>query len=183
MKLVLASSSPRRKELLKYISNDFIVSVSQVNEIYDKNLLPHEIVLTLSKQKAEAVSKDYPNHIVIGSDTVVSIKGKVLEKPINDSHAFEMLRMLSNQTHQVVTGVTIIQNNQIDSFYSITDVTFYELTDQEIIEYIKTKEPFDKAGAYGIQGYASKFVKKINGDYFTVMGLPVGELYQRLKKL
>ncbi len=183
MKIILASNSPRRKELLKYITDDFSVYVSNVDEEYDINLLPHEIVMYLSKQKALPVSNKFPNDLVIGSDTIVSLDKEILGKPQNKDDAYQMLKKLSNNTHQVITGVSLIYNNTVDSFYSTTDVTFYELSDEEIYAYINTQEPFDKAGAYGIQGYASKFVKEIKGDYFTVMGLPVGKLYQKIKKI
>ncbi|HEY8364649.1 MAG TPA: Maf family protein [Haloplasmataceae bacterium] len=183
MKIILASKSPRRKELLKYITTDFITVVSNIDEKYDTNLSPQDIVLFLSQSKAKVISKDYPNDIVIGCDTIVSLDNLILEKPVDKEDAFKMLKTLSNKTHQVYTGVTIIYNNIIDSFYQKTEVTFYPLSDEEITKYINTKEPFDKAGAYGIQGFGSKFIKEIHGDYFTVVGLPIGELYQRLKKI
>ncbi len=183
MKIILASRSPRRRDLLQYILDDFTVTTSDVDETYDKNLLPHEIVLFLSKQKAKAVEKDYPNDLIIACDTIVSLNNEILEKPLDENDAFKMLKRLSHKTHQVITGVTLLMNHQMDSFYSKTDVTFYDLSEVEIRDYIKTGEPFDKAGAYGIQGYASKFVKEVKGDYFTVVGLPVGKLYQKLKKL
>jgi len=181
MKIILASNSPRRKELFNYITSDFMVSVSHVDESYDEKLSPYEIVLYLSKIKAETVSSKFPHDLVIGCDTIVCLDKQILEKPLSDEHAFEMLKTLSNKTHQVITGVTLLINHQVESFYSTTDVTFYPLSDQEIKDYIQTKEPFDKAGAYGIQGHASKFVKEIKGDYFTVVGLPIGQLYQKLK--
>ncbi|QVK17994.1 septum formation inhibitor Maf [Mycoplasmatota bacterium] len=183
MNIILASNSPRRRELLQYITNDFTVVVSHVDETYDKNLLPQEIVLYLSKLKAQAVSQNHPQDLIIGCDTIVCLEDKILEKPVNEDDAYKMLKRLSGKTHQVITGVTLIHSTEIESFYTSTDVAFYDLNDEEINDYIKTKEPFDKAGAYGIQGYASKFVKEIKGDYFTVVGLPVGTLYQRLKKI
>ncbi len=181
-KIILASKSPRRKELLKLLNVPFSVEVSHTDEYYDENLPPHEIVEYLSLHKAKKIAIANPQNIVIGADTIVAINNHILEKPKSSSDAFQMLKLLSNQTHQVITGITIIYNNQIESFNSFTEVTFYELSDQEILDYINTKEPFDKAGGYGIQGYAAKFVKQLIGDYFTVVGLPVGELYQRLKK-
>lgn len=181
-KIILASNSPRRKELLNLLNVPFTVEVSHVDEDYNKTLLPHEIVEYLSSLKAKKIALANPQSIVIGADTIVSLKNKILEKPKSFSHAFEMLKLLSNETHQVITGITIIHNNQIESFNSLTEVTFYELSDQEITDYINSNEPFDKAGAYGIQGYAAKFVKRINGDYFTVVGLPIAQLYQMLKK-
>jgi len=182
MKIILASNSPRRKELFKYIIDEFEVHVSEVDESYDPNLKPAEIVTYLSKQKALAVSKRFPNDLIVGSDTIVYIDDEVLEKPRTKEEAYQMLKKLAGRTHKVYTGVTIIYNNQIDSFHSETLVTFHDMSDEEIYDYIETKEPMDKAGAYGIQGYGAKFIKSITGDYFTVVGLPVSLLYQHLKK-
>ncbi|NLG81868.1 MAG: septum formation inhibitor Maf [Bacilli bacterium] len=182
MKIILASNSPRRKELFKYIVDDFTVHVSEIIEDYDPTFKPEEIVTYLSKQKALAVSKTFPTDVIVGSDTIVYIDGEVLGKPHSKEEAYKMLRKLAGRTHKVYTGVTIIYHNQIESFYSETSVTFYEMSDAEIYQYIETNEPMDKAGAYGIQGYGAKFIKSIEGDYFTVVGLPVALLYQHLKK-
>lgn len=179
--IVLASQSPRRKELLSVITPDFVVDPSSVDENFDTNLTPPEVVEYLSKIKAEEVAKRHPNKIVIGSDTIVVCHNTILGKPVDDHDAFQMLKYLSGQAHNVITGVTIIKNENREVFHSTTKVEFFELTDDEIWSYIKTKEPFDKAGAYGIQGNAAKFIKSIEGDYFTVVGLPIAELYQRLK--
>src|SRR5690606_11247318 len=141
-----------------------------------------EIVTYLSMKKAQAVSRNYPQNIIIACDTIVEINGKILEKPKDYNDAFQMLKTLSNKSHQVITGVAIIYQDYQDSFFSTTQVTFYELSDEELSKYLNTNEAFDKAGAYAIQGYAAKFVKSINGDFFTVVGLPIGELHQRLKK-
>ncbi|MDF2699813.1 MAG: septum formation protein Maf [Haloplasmataceae bacterium] len=183
MQLVLASNSPRRKELLKMIGYNFIVDVSNVNETYSNELVPTEIVLYLSRLKAEAVYSRHLDDLIIGSDTIVVCDDKILEKPVDNFNAYEMLKCLSGKTHQVITGVTILSKDFNDSFTSITDVTFYDLTESEINSYIETKEPFDKAGGYGIQGPSAKFVKEIKGDYYTVVGLPIGELNQKLKKI
>lgn len=182
MKIILASNSPRRKELFKYIVDDFTVHVSEIIEDYDPTFKPEEIVTYLSKQKALAVSKTFPTDVIVGSDTIVYIDGEVLGKPHSKEETYKMLRKLAGRTHKVYTGVTIIYHNQIESFYSETSVTFYEMSDAEIYQYIETNEPMDKAGAYGIQGYGAKFIKSIEGDYFTVVGLPVALLYQHLKK-
>lgn len=182
MKIILASKSPRRKELFKYITDNFIAVESKTNETYSDNLTPNEIVTYLSMKKAKAVCNNYPDDIIIACDTIVAIDGKILEKPRDYDDAFQMLKTLSNKSHQVITGVTIIYQDYQESFYSTTEVIFYELSDEEIKKYLSTNEAFDKAGAYAIQGYASRFVKRINGDFFTVVGLPIGEIYQRLKK-
>lgn len=183
MKIILASKSPRRKELFKYITNNFISVESNIDETYDKNLPQEEIASYLSLQKAKSICNEYPDDIIIGCDTIVSIGKKILGKPKDDLDAYNMLKELSNKTHQVITGVTIIYKYYVDSFSSITDVTFYELNDDEIKEYVNTKEPLDKAGSYAIQGYGSRFVKSIKGDYFTIVGLPIAEIYHRLKKI
>jgi septum formation protein len=179
--IVLASASPRRKELLSLLELPFIVEASHVDESYDANNTPAEIVMYLSQIKAQPLFDKYQDKTVIGSDTIVVHDQKILGKPKDDHDAFSMLKTLSGKTHQVLTGVTIQSKDKRETFYSEAQVTFYQLTDQEINDYITSKEPFDKAGAYGIQGKAAKFVKAIQGDYYTIVGLPVGELYQRLK--
>lgn len=180
-KIILASKSPRRKELLSMLGIKFDVIVSDIDEKidYQNNLV--EEIKKLSYQKAYAVFVTHQDDIVIGSDTIVYIDNEVLGKPKSIEEAKHMLHKLSNRTHQVVTAVTIISKDKVDSFASITDVTFYELTDQEINEYVDTVEPLDKAGAYAIQGKGSEFVKSINGDFYTVVGLPIAEVYRHLK--
>lgn len=181
-KIILASQSPRRKELLSMLEIPFDVIVADINEQIDYNNDLVEEIKKLSYQKAEAVFKDHQDNIVIGSDTIVYIDNEVLGKPKTIENAKEMLHKLSNRTHQVVTAVTIMSKDKVDTFASITDVTFYELSDEEINRYVDSTEPLDKAGAYAIQGKGSEFVKSINGDYYTVVGLPVAELFHRLKK-
>jgi septum formation protein len=181
-KLILASNSPRRKELLALITPNFTIEVSQVDETYESHMNPQEIVNHLASIKAVAVSSRNNDCVVIGADTIVVCDGEILGKPKDDHDAYRMLAMLSNKEHIVMTGVCIINNNQIKTFHSETKVRFYPLTEDEINDYIQSKEPFDKAGAYGIQGKAAKFIESIEGDYFTVVGLPVGKLYQNLKQ-
>ena len=180
-KIILASKSPRRKELLSMLDISFDIIPADIDEQinYDNDLV--EEIQKLSFQKANAVFKDYPDNIVIGSDTIVFIDNKVLGKPKSKEEAKQMLHRLSGKTHQVVTGVTIISKEKTDTFASVTDVTFYELTDEEIDTYVDSVEPLDRAGAYAIQGKGSEFVKSINGDYYTVVGLPIAEVYRRLK--
>lgn len=181
MKIILASGSPRRKELLNNIGIKFDVIPSNADETLPASLTPAQAVEYLSKTKAHDVFLSHPDCAVIGSDTVVACDGKILGKPKNETDAFKMLKMLSGKTHSVFTGVTIMTEDETVSFYEETKVTFYELTDDEINSYIKTGEPMDKAGAYGIQGKGCVLVKKIDGDYFNVVGLPAARTYRELK--
>ncbi|MDO4940862.1 MAG: Maf family protein [Erysipelotrichaceae bacterium] len=180
-KIILASQSPRRKELLNMLGIPFDVIVADIDEQIDyRNNLVEEIK-KLSYQKANAVFENHQDNIVIGSDTIVYINNEVLGKPKTMENAKEMLHKLSNKTHQVVTAVTIMSKEKTDTFASITDVTFYELTDKEINDYVESTEPLDKAGAYAIQGKGCEFVKAINGDYYTVVGLPIAEVLRHLR--
>lgn len=176
--IILASQSPRRQELLKLITNDFEIKVSNVDETLPSGISPKDAVLYLSKIKAEPFKNG--SDIIIGADTVVALDGKILGKPKNDENAREMLKFLSGKAHSVFTGVTLIKGDITRSFSVETKVKFFDLTDEEIDEYIKTGEPVDKAGAYGIQGYGSLLVEKIDGDYFNVVGLPVSKLAREL---
>lgn len=177
--IILASQSPRRQELLKLITSDFEIKVSNVDETFPDKITPKEAVMYLSKIKAEPFADG--DDIVIGADTVVALDGKILGKPKSEENAKEMLRFLSGRTHSVFTGVTLASGKKTKTFAVETKVKFFELTNEEIDAYIKTKEPFDKAGAYGIQGYGSLLVEKIDGDYFNVVGLPVSTLARELK--
>lgn len=177
--IILASQSPRRQELLKLITSDFEIKVSNVDETLPDKITPKKAVIYLSKIKAEPFADG--DDIVIGADTVVALDGKILGKPKSEKNAKEMLRFLSGKTHSVFTGVTLASDKKTKTFAVETKVKFFELTNEEIDAYIKTKEPFDKAGAYGIQGYGSLLVEKIDGDYFNVVGLPVSTLARELK--
>lgn len=179
--IILASQSPRRRELMGLITKDFEVKVSEVDESLPEGISPRDAVMYLSKIKAEPFKNE--QQIVIGADTVVAIDDKILGKPKDKQNAFDMLKTLSGKTHSVFTGVTITKGESTNTFAVETRVTFFELSDQEILDYIATKEPMDKAGAYGIQGYGSLLVKEIQGDYFNVVGLPVSKLNQELKKV
>ena len=181
-KVILASQSPRRKELLSLLNIEFEAIPADIDEqINPDNDLTKEIE-KLSYQKANHIYKQHPDALVIGSDTIVKINNKVLGKPKTYEDASSMLHTLSDNTHEVITGVTIITNDKVETFSQTAKVTFFPLTDKEIDEYIKTQEPMDKAGAYAIQGIGAKFIKSIEGDYYTIMGLPIGELYHRLNK-
>jgi septum formation protein len=182
-RLILASGSPRRKELLSNLQLNFEVVVSEIEEIVDESLQPEEVVMDLAFQKANAVAQIHSDAIVLGSDTVVVFDGEILGKPMDEEDSFRMLKMLSGNTHEVLTGVSIISPQETITFYERTEVTFWELTDDEIRAYIASGEPADKAGSYGIQMLGSVLVKRINGDYFAVVGLPVSRTKRELKKL
>lgn len=181
--IILASASPRRRELLKMAGIEYKCIPADIEETVPDGTPVEKITEVLSAQKAEAVFRTHTDDTVIGSDTIVVIDGKVLGKPKNKDDAFHMLLMLSGRVHTVYTGVTICAKDGTHSFTSSTEVEFYPLTDEEINEYIATGEPMDKAGSYGIQGYGAVLVKRINGDYFTVMGLPIAETVRALRKI
>lgn len=176
--LILASKSPRRQELLKLITEDFIIKTAEADEALPAGITPQEAVLYLSKIKAQPFESE--TDTVIGADTVVALDGLILGKPENDKDAVRMLKMLSGREHNVFTGVTIISNGKYKSFYEKTSVRFFDLTDDEINSYVASGECADKAGAYGIQGRGSLLVEGITGDYFNVVGLPVAKLYREL---
>ncbi len=187
--IILASGSPRRRELLAMLFDEFEVIVSDCEETVTSQD-PEKVTEELALQKAEAVAENLTRHtdsvIVIGADTVVSIDGKILGKPADQQQAVDMLRMLSGKSHHVSTGVALIGMDAgvqtwIKSFSETTVVTVAELTEEEINSYVNTSEPYDKAGAYGIQGMFGKHIKGIVGDYNNVVGLPVHRLYQELK--
>ena len=183
-KLILASASPRRRELLGLIAEDFDVIPAKGEENVDMSLSPADTVKALAKQKAEEVSKEFPDRIVIGADTMVFCEEKALGKPKDVLDAERMLKLLSGRVHSVITAVAVAQNgNSVKLFAEETKVEFYPLSDDEINRYTESGEPMDKAGAYGIQGKGALLVKGIEGDYYNVMGLPVGRLYRELKSL
>ena len=182
VRIILASKSPRRKELLELLKIPFEIIVSDIDEQIDySNDLVKEIE-KLSCQKAEAVFRDHQDALVIGSDTIVKIGNEALGKPHSIEEAKQMLRKLSGKAHEVVTGVTVLYRDKAETFSSVAEVTFYPLNEEEIDQYVSTNEPMDKAGAYAIQGDAAKFIRCIKGDYYSIVGLPIAELYHRLKK-
>ncbi len=193
MKIVLASASPRRRELLEQIGLAFEVSVSHVEE---KTIAvePGLVVEELSRQKAEAVLETLTcteDVLVIGADTVVSADGRILGKPSGEKDAVRMLERLSGRSHEVYTGVTLLYRTGVMSaaqvrqriFHEMTKVDFYPMTQQEIADYVASGDCLDKAGAYGIQGLCARYIRGIEGDYHNVVGLPVGRLYQEMKEL
>lgn len=172
--IILASQSPRRRELMNFITSDFISKVSDVDETLPDNISPKDAVCYLSKIKAQPFNNG--KDIVIGADTVVAINNQILGKPADDNDAKEMLKLLSGKEHSVFTGVTVMKGEKVDTFAVETKVKFFDLTDDDIEKYLATGEHKDKAGSYGIQGYGSLLVEKINGDYFNVVGLPISML-------
>ncbi|WP_458412350.1 Maf family protein [Schinkia sp. CFF1] len=181
-KLILASSSPRRKELMSYLNIPFEIVVSHVEEHFNDKNDPSEIVQALALQKAEAVAESLDgNVIVIGADTIVTIDKQILGKPKDEEDARIMLTKLSGREHTVYTGVAIIAGPETRTFFEETKVEFWDLTAEEIDNYIKSGEPLDKAGAYGIQNLGSILVKRIEGDYYSVVGLPIARTYRELK--
>ncbi len=182
MSIILASSSPRRKELMKLIFSEFVIRPSDITEIVPQDIDCEHTAEYLASKKANSIIRN-PDDLVIGCDTVVAAENRILGKPSSHEECREMLRQLSGKTHSVYTGVSIIVNDAEVSFTEKTYVTFWEISDDEIEKYIITGEPFDKAGGYGIQGKGALFVKSIKGDYFNVVGLPVSRLNFELKKI
>lgn len=192
-KIILASASPRRRELLEQIGLEFEVIPSCVEE-KAVSRVPCEMVMELSALKAGDVfdrlkDEEKALSVVAGADTIVVFEGQVMGKPDSRKEAEDMLSLLQGKTHQVYTGVTLIRQKEKGqppvavSFYEKTEVTMYPVSSQEIRAYVDTGEPMDKAGAYGIQGKCAAFIQKICGDYYNVVGLPIGRLYQEMKKL
>ena len=179
--LILASKSPRPKEIMEKLRLSFVCVSKDCEESIPEGTPPERAVIMLATQKAEAVFSDYTDATVIGADTVVFQGGKYLTKPKDRTDAYNMLRSLSDKTHSVYTGVCIKSSRKCVAFYNKTDVTFSHLLDDDICEYLDTGEPFDIAGAYGIQGFGCKFIKCINGDFYSVMGLPAQMLAEQLK--
>ena len=182
MQLILASASPRRKELLGLFRVPFTIRVADIDETMNENLPPYDEVARVSAAKAKAVERS-DDDVVIAADTIVVCEGKVLGKPHSEAEAFEMLSLLSGRDHQVMTGMTVLRGERCLVCTEITDIHFRPLSDREIDAYIATKEPMDKAGSYGIQGGAALFAERLVGDYYNVMGLPVCRLGQLLREI
>ena len=184
-KYILASQSPRRSKLLAQIGINFETLPSNFIEDLSINLPPSNLSMNFAKNKAKTVAKKHKSRWVIGADTIVALKGKIFGKPNSFDEGSEMLRALSGKTHDVFTGVSIqnIEKKINLTFYERTKVTLKKLTDEDIFFYLKNHKPYDKSGSYGIQGYFSVFVKKINGCYFNIVGLPLHKLYLMLKSI
>lgn len=185
MEIILASKSPRRLELMNYLPFKFISASKDVEEEISDALSPQENAMILANKKAKAVALDYKEHIVIGCDTlVVAPNKKILGKPRDKEDAAGMLQMLSGNVHEVYSGVSMMwhQKEMINNFYQVTLVRMKDLTQDEIMSYIESKEPFDKAGGYGIQGKGALFIEEIQGDYYNVVGFPLCKIYKEIKK-
>lgn len=182
MKIVLASSSPRRKQILENAGYTFEVKVPDIDENLRIKLPPIDLVMKLALKKAEAVATDADDEVVIGADTIVCIDGKNIGKPSNAEEAKSLLRQLSGRLHRVYTGVAIVSKERQETFFVQAKVNFMKLSEDQINRYIKTEEPFDKAGGYAIQGKGCTLVENIDGDYFGVVGLPIAQIAMRLER-
>lgn len=180
--LILASGSPRRKELLALVTPDFTVKVSDVDESAITAPTPAELAKALARAKCLAVAETEPKTLVLGSDTVVEFEGEVFGKPKNRQDAQRMLQALSGKRHYVHTGVCMAQGDHIENFVVSSAVDFFPIEEADLQGYIDTKEPYDKAGGYAIQGHAAVWCKGIEGCYYNIMGLPVSQVAQALKK-
>lgn len=182
-KLILASNSPRRQTLLKEAGINFSIKIKDIKEEYPPGLTKEQIPIFLAKLKAEAFKNEIKDETVITADTIVAINNQILGKPKGEDEAIEMLKLLSGNKHEVITGVCILNSKKEHSFIDITEVYFKELSEEEINYYIKKFKPFDKAGAYGIQEWIGMIgIEKIVGSYFNVMGLPVHRVVEELRK-
>ena len=175
MQLILASASPRRRELLEKFGVPFLIRAADIDETMDPGKAPFDEVGRVSRRKALATEKEFDD-ILIAADTIVVCEGKVLGKPRDEEDAAAMLRLLSGRDHQVMTGCTVLRGDRCETFTEVTDLHFRDLSEKEIEDYVATGEPMDKAGAYGIQGGAALFCERMVGDYYNVMGLPVCRL-------
>ena len=182
MQLILASASPRRKELLGLFHIPFTIRVADIDETMDNGKSPFDEVARVSRLKALAVERQ-ENDIVIAADTIVVCEGRVLGKPRDEAEAVQMLSLLSGRDHQVMTGCTVLKGDRAETFTEVTDLHFRSLSRKEIENYVASGEPMDKAGSYGIQGGAALFCERMAGDYYNVMGLPVCRLSQVLKRV
>lgn len=180
MAIILASESPRRKELLYRVVSEFEVVPASINEETKGFLTPIDYVLTMATKKASHVARQYPNDLVIGCDTIVAIDNEILGKPTSREEGFQMIKKLSGKKHRVYTSVVLMKEDQESSATVPAIVEFYDLSDEEINAYLDTEEYVDKAGAYGIQGQGALLVKGIQGDYYSIMGLPIATLNRML---
>jgi septum formation protein len=184
-KIILASGSPRRREIFRKLGINFQYITSEIEEKFDENLSVYEQVVKLAAMKAYKVANIYDEAFIVGADTVVYLENKIIGKPVDKVDAKNILKFLSGKMHEVITGVAIVNKREkiIERFYEKTEVYFKELKDEFIDWYIETEEPMDKAGAYGIQGIGSLLVEKIYGDYDNVVGLPAGRIFEIFGKL
>lgn len=184
LRLILASKSPRRQELLRLMDIDFRIVLKEVDESYPVGLKPEEVAVYIAEKKAKAFDETVTDEIVLTADTIVCVDDLILGKPNDAAHAIEMLKLLSGRMHRVITGVCLLYKHQFHSFYDVSEVYFSKLSDDEIQSYVDKYKPFDKAGSYGIQERIGLIgIERINGSYTNVVGLPTEKLYQELSKL
>lgn len=181
-RVLLASESVRRRELMNISGIPFFVTSPRIDETFDSSLKIEDAVMKLAKEKAQAVFQNYENELIVAADTIVYVDNEILGKPKDADDARRMLKLLSGKTHQVITGVAILSKEVDKTFYEMTKVTFGKLSEEDIEWYIKSKEYYDKAGSYAIQGKGMMLVERIEGDYTNVVGLPMHHLLQELKK-
>lgn len=179
--LVLASQSPRRRELLSLLEMPFMTDSPDIEEVIDESLPLNLAIEQLAYQKAQAVAHKHTDALIISADTIVVYQNHILGKPKDEEDAQRMLELLSGKTHQVITAVCLYHASKVETFHSETQVEFYPLTNEVILDYIQSHQPLDKAGAYGIQDKGALLIKQIKGDYYTVMGLPIALLNLKLK--
>lgn len=182
-KVILASSSPRRRELMSQAEIKYDICIKNVDETIPEGTEPGKAAETTAMKKATAVAQVNEDAIVVGADTIVVFQDKILGKPKDKEDAVRMLKMLSGKEHKVITGVCLVHNKKAECFHSESTVKFYELTDEEIKHYVATGEPMDKAGAYGIQGKGCVLVEKIEGDYFNIVGLPISRVAREIRRI
>lgn len=182
MSLILASKSPRRQQLLAMLGLEFTIKTADIDESMFPEEPPREAVARVCAEKARAIQSQ-PGDVILSADTIVVVDGEILGKPHDEADASRMLHLLSGRTHQVYTGVTVLRDGAAETRVVATDVTFRKLTDAEIDGYIASGDPMDKAGSYGIQGYPAVFVSHIDGDFYSVMGLPVSTVWSMLYPL
>lgn len=183
-KIILASKSPRRQELLKQMDVDFRIVLKEVDESYPKDLQPEEVAVYIAELKAKAFDEDVTDEVVLTADTIVCIDDQILGKPKDAEDAVRMLQLLSGRVHRVITGVCIMHKGELNKFFDVSEVFFRKLTDEEIRSYVQKYKPFDKAGAYGIQEWVGiTGIERINGSYTNVVGLPTEKVYQQLHRL
>ena len=184
MNIILASASPRRREILENVKVDFTIVKSNIEEVILENEPAKEVAMRLAFEKCMDIASKNKNDLVIGADTIVVLDDTILGKPKDEEDAYRMIKLLSNKRHQVITGISLI-NLSLDKKvidYVVSEVTFKDLSEETIRDYINTKESLDKAGAYGIQGYGGLLVKSISGDYFNIVGLPISKISDLLKE-
>lgn len=182
-KIILASASPRRKEIMEMLGMDFDVVVSNIDETMDEKLSIEERIMEVARKKALDVLNDNPECLVIGSDTIVEVDGRILGKPHSKSEAEEMIRLISGRSHRVVTALAVVSNDEEYVDCDVAHVHFIDIPKAEIKEYVITDEPYDKAGRYAIQGWAGVYISRIEGSFYTVMGLPLHLVYKNLSEL